>query len=118
MSDATRRELCRRIWSLAWPTVLFAALEMTVGLADLLMVRPLGPAATAAIGVSRQVTFLVEAAAIAISTGVITLVSQGVCFASQCALRIYFSGRETANSAARSTQRWRASSDSYPSGST
>lgn len=53
-------------------------LEMTVGLADLLMVRPFGSAATAAVGVSRQVGFLVESAAVAVSTGVITLVSQGV----------------------------------------
>ncbi|MFQ5927159.1 MAG: MATE family efflux transporter [Terriglobia bacterium] len=78
MFDPTDRELFRRIWSLSWPTVLYYLLEMTVGLVDLLMVRSLGQAATAAIGVNRQVTFLVEAAAIAISTGVITLVSQGV----------------------------------------
>jgi putative MATE family efflux protein len=51
---------------------------MTVGFVDFLMVRPFGPEATAAMGLSRQVTFLVEGAAIAIGTGVITLVSQGV----------------------------------------
>ena len=76
--DPTDRLLFRRIWSLTWPMVLYNVLEMSVGLADLLMVRPLGPAATAAIGVSRQLTFLLEAAAVAISSGVITLVSQGV----------------------------------------
>ena len=57
---------------------IYNLLEAAVGLADLLMVRPFGPAATAAIGVSRQMTLLVEVAAIAISTGVIALVSQGI----------------------------------------
>ncbi|MCH7725163.1 MAG: MATE family efflux transporter, partial [Planctomycetes bacterium] len=76
--DSTDRSLLRRIWALSWPMVVYNALEMTVGLVDLLMVRPFGPAATAAIGLSRQVTFLVEASAIAIATGVITLVSQGI----------------------------------------
>ena len=76
--NSTDRDLFRRIWALSWPMVVYNLLEMTVGMADLVMVRPLGPAATAAIGVSRQVTFLVEATALAVSTGVITLVSQGV----------------------------------------
>jgi putative MATE family efflux protein len=58
--------------------VVYSLLETTVGLVDLWMVRSYGPTATAAIGLSRQVTFLVEAAAIAIATGVITLVSQGI----------------------------------------
>ncbi len=68
----------RRIWSLAWPTVLYSVLELSLGLADLLMVRGLGQEATAAIGLTRQIAFLLEAAALAIATGVITLVSQGV----------------------------------------
>ena len=58
--------------------VVYNLLEAMVGFVDLMMVHPLGPSATAAIGVSRQVTFLIEAAAVAISTGVITLVSQSV----------------------------------------
>ena len=78
MVDTIDRTLLRRIWNLTWPLVVYNVLEMSVGMADFLMVRPLGPAATAAMGVSRQVTFLVEGAAIAISTGVITLVSQSV----------------------------------------
>jgi Na+-driven multidrug efflux pump len=76
--DSTDRALFRRIWSLTWPMVLSNGLEMTVGLIDLLLVRPFGPSATAAIGVSRQVTFVVEAAAGAIATGVLTLVSQRI----------------------------------------
>ncbi len=68
----------RRIWSLAWPTVVYSLLELSLGLADFLMVRGLGRDASAAIGLNRQITFLIEAAALAISTGVITLISQGV----------------------------------------
>ena len=76
--NLTHRKLFRRIWSLSWPMVVYNLLEMTVGFVDLLMVRSFGPEATAAIGVSRQITFLIEGAVIAIATGVITLVSQGV----------------------------------------
>ncbi len=76
--DPTDRALCMRIWRLTWPMILANALEMTVGLVDLLLVRPFGPAATATIGVSRQVTFVVESAAGAITAGVLTLVSQGI----------------------------------------
>ena len=76
--DAAGRQLSRRIWSLTWPLMVANALELVVGLIDLWLVRPFGPAATAAIGVGRQVTLLVEAMAVAISSGVIALVSQGV----------------------------------------
>ncbi|MCY4028623.1 MAG: MATE family efflux transporter [Acidobacteria bacterium] len=71
-------ESFRRIWSLAWPTVVYSVLELSLGAADFLMVRGLGRDASAAIGLNRQITFLVEAAALAVSTGVIALVSQGM----------------------------------------
>ena len=69
--------LFRRIWALAWPTLLYNVLELSLGVADLLMVRGLGHEATAAIGLTRQIAFLLEAAALAVATGVIALVSQG-----------------------------------------
>ena len=78
MTGPTSHELFQRIWTLSWPIVICNLLEMTVGFVDFFMVRSFGPAATAAMGLSRQVTFLAEAAAIAIATGVITLVSQGI----------------------------------------
>ena len=79
MSDQPNdRELAWRVWSMAWPTVLHGLLESSMGVVDLLMVRPLGPDATAAVGIARQVAFLMAAAAIAISVGVVTLVSQSV----------------------------------------
>ncbi|MBI1916811.1 MAG: MATE family efflux transporter [Planctomycetes bacterium] len=76
--DPAGHQLSRGIWSLTWPLMVANALELAVGLIDLWLVRPFGPAATAAIGVGRQVTFLVEAVAVAITAGVITLVSQGM----------------------------------------
>jgi len=78
LSDRTDNAMFRRIWALAWPTVLYSMLELSLGVADLVMVRELGYEATAAIGLTRQISFLVEASALAIATGVITLVSQGV----------------------------------------
>ena len=78
VSDPTDRGSYRRIWALAWPTLVYSVLELSLGVADFLMVRGLGSEATAAIGLNRQITFLLESAALAVATGVITLVSQGV----------------------------------------
>ena len=77
-SESADRGSYRRIWALAWPTLVYSVLELSLGVADFLMVRGLGSEATAAIGLNRQVTFLLESAALAVATGVITLVSQGV----------------------------------------
>ena len=78
VSGTADRDSFRRIWSLAWPTVVYSVLELSLGAADFLMVRGLGSDASAAIGLNRQITFLVEAAALAVSAGVIALVSQGI----------------------------------------
>ena len=78
VSGTADRDSFRRIWSLAWPTVVYSVLELSLGAADFLMVRGLGRDASAAIGLTRQITFLVEAAALAVSAGVIALVSQGM----------------------------------------
>ena len=77
-SDSADRGSYRRIWALAWPTLVYSVLELSLGVADFLMVRGLGSEATAAVGLNRQITFLLESAALAVATGVITLVSQGV----------------------------------------
>lgn len=70
--------LFRRIWGLAWPLIVANAMELVVGLIDLWLVRDFGPAATAAVGLGRQVIFLVEALAVTITSGALTLISQGV----------------------------------------
>ena len=75
--DAPESAPFRRIWSLAWPTLLYSVLELGLGVADLLMVRGLGHEATAAIGLTRQIAFLLEASALAVATGVLALVAQG-----------------------------------------
>ncbi len=72
------RAAFRLVWSLAWPVVLHSLLVLTLGLADLIMVRPLGLEATSAIGLVRQVTFLVEGVIVALATGVMVQVSQGL----------------------------------------
>ena len=77
-SDSADRGSYRRIWVLAWPTLVYSVLELGLGAADFLMVRGLGAEATAAMGLNRQITFLLESAALAVATGVIALVSQGV----------------------------------------
>lgn len=76
--DAADRKLYPLIWGLTWPLLVANALDLAVGLIDLRLVRPFGQPATAAIGVCRQVTLLVEAMATAITAGAIALVSQGV----------------------------------------
>ena len=78
MPESTDGGSYRRIWALAWPALVYSVLELSLGVADFLMVRGLGSEATAAIGLNRQITFLLESAALAVATGVITLVSQGV----------------------------------------
>jgi putative MATE family efflux protein len=75
---STDRALFGHIWSLTWPMIISNGLDASVGLVDLLFVRSFGPAATAAMAVSRQVSFVVEALVLAISAGVVTLVSQAV----------------------------------------
>jgi putative MATE family efflux protein len=76
--DPADRRLYQRIWALTWPLLASNALDLAVTLIDLWLVRPFGPPATAALGVSRQVTFVIEAVAVAVTSGAITLVSQGV----------------------------------------
>jgi putative MATE family efflux protein len=76
--DPADRRLYQRIWSLTWPLMAANALDLAVGLIDLWLVRPFGPPATAAVGVSRQITFVIEAVAVAVTSGAITLVSQAV----------------------------------------
>ena len=78
LTDRSDKAMYKRIWKIAWPTILYSMLELSLGAADLIMVRGLGYEATAAIGLTRQIAFLVEASVLAIATGVITLVSQGV----------------------------------------
>jgi putative MATE family efflux protein len=73
-----RPPLLPRVWALTWPTIIYNLLDWSVGLVDLFLVRSLGPAATAAVGVGRQLTFFLEALGLAVSVGVLALVSQAI----------------------------------------
>ncbi len=70
------REIVGSIWKLAWPTVVYSLLQAMVGIADLYMVKGLGPAALSAVGITRQITMLVVVAILAVTTGTVTLVAQ------------------------------------------
>ena len=75
--DAPESALFRRIWALAWPTLLYNVLELSLGTRRPADGAGLGHEATAAIGLTRQIAFLLEASALAVAVGVIALVSQG-----------------------------------------
>jgi putative MATE family efflux protein len=77
-SSAAEQGIYRKILFLALPTVAYNIIEMSLGLTDLFMVRSFGTAATAALGVNRQVTFLFEAAILALSIGVVALISKNL----------------------------------------
>ena len=75
---ATRVELARVIWALAWPNIATFALESLVGLVDMLMVGRLGAAAVAGVGVGTQILHAVDVVMIAVSTGTIALVARHI----------------------------------------
>lgn len=77
-STATRVELVRIIWALAWPSILTFALESLVGLVDLLMVGRLGADAVAGVGVGTQILHAIDVIMIAVSTGTVALVARHI----------------------------------------
>ncbi|MEW6234673.1 MAG: MATE family efflux transporter [Candidatus Omnitrophota bacterium] len=68
--------LLRRLWEISWPTIVYAILETTVGLADIYFSGFLGSDAVAAVGFSRQIFLVLMIGTLAITTGTITLVAQ------------------------------------------
>lgn len=77
-ATATRWELARIVWGLAWPVILTFSLESLVGLVDMLMVGRLGAAAVAGVGVGTQILGAVDVVIIAISTGTLALVARHI----------------------------------------
>lgn len=65
-----------QVWAIAWPVVAASMLDAMEGLVDISMVGQLGPAAISAVGLSRQVLFVIMVMAISVSTGSRTLVAQ------------------------------------------
>jgi putative MATE family efflux protein len=76
--QATRVELARIVWALAWPVILTFGLESLVGLVDMLMVGRLGAAAVAGVGVGTQILHAVDVVIISVSTGTLALVARHV----------------------------------------
>src|SRR5215831_1451227 len=75
---ATRREMMRIIWSLAWPAIMTFGLESSVGLVDALMVGRLGATAVAGVGVGTQILNAVSVMNMALATGTVALVARSV----------------------------------------
>src|SRR5215471_2801942 len=75
---ASRREIMRIIWSLAWPAIMTFGLESLVGLVDALMVGRLGASAVAGVGVGTQILNAVSVINMALATGTVALVARHI----------------------------------------
>ena len=65
-----------RLWKMAWPTVIYSIMEITVGLVDIFFAGFLNAEAVAAIGFCRQIFLVMMIGTLAITTGTITLIAQ------------------------------------------
>src|SRR5262245_48093977 len=75
---ASRFDLMRIVWSLAWPAIMTFGLESLVGLVDTLMVGRLGATAVAGVGVGTQILNAVSVMNMALATGTVALVARHV----------------------------------------
>src|SRR5215813_8940271 len=75
---ASRVDMMRLIWSLAWPAIMTFGLESLVGLIDALMVGRLGATAVAGVGVGTQILNAVSVMNMALATGTVALVARSV----------------------------------------
>jgi putative MATE family efflux protein len=75
---ASRVDMMRIIWSLAWPAIMTFGLESLVGLIDTLMVGRLGASAVAGVGVATQILNAVSVMNMALATGTVALVARHV----------------------------------------
>lgn len=75
---ASRVDLMRIVWSLAWPAIMTFGLESLVGLIDALMVGRLGATAVAGVGVGTQILHAVSVMNMALATGTVALVARHV----------------------------------------
>jgi MATE family, multidrug efflux pump len=66
------------IWELAWPTMLAAAMQTIVRWADIKMVGDLGVEAVAGVAAGGQIYWLVQAASMALTTGLVALIARAI----------------------------------------
>lgn len=72
------RAILRATWALAWPVVMEQALAMVSQVVDMAMVGRLGPEAVAAVGLSMQPFFLINALFMGLSVGTTALAARAV----------------------------------------
>ncbi len=77
-ATASRVDMMRVIWALAWPAIMTFGLESLVGLVDTLMVGRLGATAVAGVGVGTQILNAVSVMNMALATGTVALVARHV----------------------------------------
>ena len=76
MRAQNRRELLSQIATLSWPTIVEQALQTVVQFADSAMVGRIGAAASASVGMTSSVTWLVNSPLWAIGVGVMAVVAR------------------------------------------
>ncbi|MGI6642510.1 MAG: MATE family efflux transporter [Bacillota bacterium] len=76
--DAESRPILKATWALAWPVVLEQALAMVSQVVDMAMVGRLGQNSVAAVGLSMQPFFLINALFMGLSVGTTALAARAV----------------------------------------
>lgn len=74
----SRRDLLKRIAQLSWPTIVEQALQTVVQFADSAMVGRLGAAASASVGMTASVTWLVNSPLHAMGVGVLAVIARSM----------------------------------------
>lgn len=100
-SDAGKRALLVTILALAWPTMLEQALNTAVQYVDAAMVGRLGPSATAAVGVTTTINWMIGSTVSALGVGFLSFIARAygandqeraARVSSQAVLAVLFSG--------------------------
>ena len=68
----------RRMWRLSWPAIIEQILAIMVSYADTAMVGQIGAQASAAVGLTITVTWLVNSPLFAMGVGVLALIAKSI----------------------------------------
>ncbi|MCJ8330906.1 MAG: MATE family efflux transporter [Lentisphaeria bacterium] len=72
----TSWDLSKKIFAMAWPNILYALLDRSMGLVDMWLAGDLSADAIAAVGLSQQILFLIIILTIALTSGAMPLIGQ------------------------------------------
>lgn len=75
-SDQETGSTSRRVWQLAWPTIISNLLFTTVGFLHIKIASPLGPSAVAAVTTGHRVFFLIQAVLMGLSVATTAIVAR------------------------------------------